>query len=412
MKKLLYLLIIAGLAGCSGTKTTTTTTTPVPTTTPSLPPPPPPIPSPSVLVVNKQRIKNNDAELMPAYKQLIKEADKALKEGPFSVMEKTKIPPSGNKHDYMSIAPYHWPDPANPNGPYIRKDGQTNPEVKEYLDKEYMPKMCKMVQILSLAYYFSDDERYAQHASLLLKTWYLDTATRMNPNMDFAQSIKGVNTGRGAGLIDARNFLKVIDGIPLLQNSPHWKPEYQKGMQDWFSEFLNWMQTSKNGTDELNAKNNHGTFYDALRLSIALFTNNNELAKKVITSATKRLDYQMDEEGKFPKEMERTISFHYSSFNVEAFFKIAKMAEKTGFDLWNYTSPSGKSLKKAFEFLRPFLTNSKPWTGPQIKPYEFEGDAFPLLMDGAIHYNCSECREAIKTIGKEKSKSLLINLLY
>src|SRR5688572_22934036 len=148
------------------------------------------------LKTNKAGIQNKKANLIPAYKQLVKDADKALKEGPFSVMEKKNDPPSGDKHDYMSLAPYFWPDPSKPNGlPYIRKDGQTNPEVKEYKDKEYMPKMCELVYTLSLAYYFSGNEVYAEHAAKLLKTWFLDPATRMNPNLNYAQAIKGENEG-------------------------------------------------------------------------------------------------------------------------------------------------------------------------------------------------------------------------
>jgi hypothetical protein len=218
-----------------------------------------------------------------AYKQLIKDADKkALPFGPVSVMEKTGLPPGGDKHDYMSLAPYWWPDPTKPNGlPYVRKDGQTNPEVKEYPDKENMPKLCEYVYTLGLAYYFSEENQYAEHAAKLLKVWFLDPETKMNPNLKYGQAIKGVNEGRGAGLIDTRHWIKLIDGIGLIKNSKYWKKEDQKAMQQWFAEFLNWMQTSKIGIDELNAKNNHGAWYDAQRLSIALYIDSIDLAKKL-----------------------------------------------------------------------------------------------------------------------------------
>src|SRR5688572_28628229 len=144
----------------------------------------------AVLKKNRAAVYNKDASVMPAYQQLLKDADKALKEGPFSVMEKKHMPPSGDKHDYMSLAPYHWPDPSKPDGlPYIRKDGQTNPEVKDYKDKEYMPKLCEMVHTLALAYYFTGEKMYATHAAKLLRVWFLDTATRMNPNLNFGQAI-------------------------------------------------------------------------------------------------------------------------------------------------------------------------------------------------------------------------------
>ncbi|RYF87301.1 MAG: hypothetical protein EON98_00940 [Chitinophagaceae bacterium] len=366
----------------------------------------------NALQKNKRRINSKDATILPAYKKLLRDADKALGEGPFSVMEKKNNPPSGDKHDYMSLAPYFWPDPTKSDGlPYIRKDGQTNPEVKDYKDKEYMPKLCELVNTLALAYYFSDEEKYADHAASLLKVWFLNPDTKMNPNLNYAQAIKGVNDGRGAGLIDARHFTKVIDAIGLLKSSKSWTAKDQQGMKDWFAGFLNWMQTSPIGRDEMDAKNNHGTYYDALRLSMALFIDSTDLAKRVVGNITKRLDSQMDTEGKFPLEMQRTIALHYNVFDLQAFFMAAAMAEKTGFDLWNYTSPSGASLKKGFQFLYPYISKEKEWTGQQIKPFEFE-EAYPLLMEGADKFSCRNCSADVKKLAGEEALKLRENLIY
>ncbi|RYY96101.1 MAG: hypothetical protein EOO11_14300 [Chitinophagaceae bacterium] len=366
----------------------------------------------NVLRANKERVAQKDKELTPAYRKLLQDADKALLEGPFSVMEKKNDPPSGDKHDYMSLAPYFWPDPTKPDGlPYIRKDGQTNPEVKEYKDKEYMPRMCALVETLSLAYYFSGDERYAAHAALLLKTWFLNPATKMNPNLNFGQAMKGHNNGRGAGLIDVRHFTRVIDGIGMLKGSKSWTPADEQGMQQWFGAFLGWMQTSKNGLDELKAQNNHGTFYDALRLSMALFIDSTDLARRVVASAQQRLDKQMDAEGKFPKEMERTIALHYNTFNLEAFFKIASMAEKLGVDFWQYRGPSGGSLQKGFDYFYPFLTKQKEWTGQQIKPFEFE-EGYPLLLAAAKKYGCAPCPAAVDKLAGNEAPTLRLRLVY
>jgi hypothetical protein len=361
---------------------------------------------------NKGRINRNDADVMPAYKQLIKDADKVLTFGPVSVMEKKHFPPSGNKHDYMSLAPYHWPDPAKPDGlPYIRKDGQTNPEVKEYKDKEYMPALCEAVHTLALAYYFSDNPAYAAHASKLLRVWFLDTATRMNPNLNFAQAIKGVNTGRGAGLIDSRHFIKVVDAIGLIQDSKEWKPQHQQGMKDWFAAFLNWMQTSPIGENEMKAGNNHGVWYDAQRLSLALFVDSTALAKTIVQNAMDRLDKQMDDGGRFPLEMERTMSLHYTSFVMNAFFTIAQMADKTGLDLWTYTSPSGKSLRKGFDQLVPYLLQEKTWDGQQIREFNYD-DGILLLKEGSARYACRKCEAGIKLAAADKAERLRIHLLY
>jgi len=362
---------------------------------------------------NKTKISNKDPEVINAYKQLIKDADKkALAFGPVSVMEKTGLPPSGDKHDYMSLAPYHWPDPSKTDGlPYIRKDGQTNPEVKDYPDKENMPKLCENVYILGLAYYFSEENKYAEHAAKLLKVWFLDDDTKMNPNLNYGQAIKGVNEGRGAGLIDTRHWIKLIDGIGLIKTSKYWSKEDQKGMQKWFADFLNWMQTSKNGIDELKAKNNHGVWYDAQRLSLALFIDSSELAKKIILNAADRLDLQMDNDGLFPAEMVRTISLHYTCFVMDAFFLIAHMSEKMGFDLWNLTTPSGKSLKKSFVVLKPYLVKDKEWKGEQIKEFDYE-EGYDILMNAATHFKCKDCVQAVKKMADDKAPRLRINLLY
>lgn len=361
---------------------------------------------------NKNKIANNDPAIRMAYKQLLKDADKALKFGPVSVMEKKNIPPSGDKHDYMSLAPYHWPNPATDDSlPYIRKDGQTNPEVKEYKDKEYLPLLCEHVHVLGLAYYFSEDNSYAAHAARLLRVWFLDPETKMNPNLNYGQAIKGVTEGRGAGMIDTRHFVKLIDGIGLLKGSKSWKAADQEGMKKWFTEFLHWMQTSRNGIDEMNAKNNHGAWYDAQRLSMALFIDSAGLAKKIVANAANRLELQMDEKGSFPAEMVRTISLHYSTFVLHAFFTIANMAENAGVDFWNTVTPSGHSLNKGFAALKPYLTKEKVWEGPQIKPFDFE-DGYFLLLEGAIHFKCKSCKEDIQRLAAEKAERLRFNLLY
>ena len=366
----------------------------------------------TALEANKKRIQASDPLLMPAYKALLKDADKMLEFAPVSVMEKKNTPPSGDKHDYMSLAPYFWPDPSKPNGlPYMRKDGQTNPEVKDYKDKEYMPQLCETVQTLALAYYFSGDRRYADHATTLLRVWFLDTATRMNPNLNFAQAIKGVNDGRGAGLIDARHFIKVVDAVGLLQGAKSWTAADDAGTRKWFADFRNWMETSKVGKDEMNAKNNHGAWYDALRLALALGNGDKDAAQAIIKHEQDRLDYQMDDNGFLPKEMERTMSLHYSVFAMEAFELAARMGEQVGVDFWNYTTPSGKSLKKGFDVLQPYLAQQKAWEGQQIKQFDFE-EGYLLLMNGAEKMGCKTCSDDVKRLAGDKASRLRINLFY
>ena len=346
----------------------------------------------SQLKTNLEKIKKNDTTLQKANQSLISEANKALKYGPVSVMEKNNIPPSGSKHDYMSLAPYHWPDPSKKDGlPYMRKDGEINPEVTLYKDKDYLPNLCSNVYTLALAHYYSGDQKYLNHAIKLIRVWFLDTATKMNPNMNFGQAIKGENVGRGAGLIDARNFIKVIEAIELMDNEGAYPKEDLKMMQAWFSDFLNWMQTSKNGLDEMKAKNNHGVWYDALRLSISLFNNQKESANKIIQNAQVRLSNQMDDNYRFPLEMARTTSLHYSVFVIDAFLKISTMAERTGVNFLDNPLNPKHSLKAAVNEMIPYLVQEKKWDGPQIKPFEYR-EGVGILQLASTKFSCEKCK--------------------
>jgi hypothetical protein len=363
----------------------------------------------NALEINKAKIKNNDPKLLPSYEKLLNVADEvlAVKEL-YTVMEKKQIPPSGDMHDYMTIAIYFWPDPKKPDGlPYIRRDGEINPETKDYKDKANIGLMIKSVEKLALAYYFSDDEKYAEKAVSQIKAWFLDPATKMNPNLNYAQAIKGKNDGRGIGLIESREFVLVIDAIGLLQHSKHWTSKEQAGMEDWFKAYLEWFSTSKNGIEEMNAKNNHGIWYDAQKLGFALFTKNNKAAKATIESVKERLESQMDETGFFPLEMERTISLHYEAFILEPLFWIAQMGSFLNEDLWNYETPKGKSIKKGFEVLVPYLANEKEWFGQQIKPFEYD-EYSSLLAKGHYKYQCSSCLTGIyKNLDNKADQSIL-----
>ena len=363
------------------------------------------------LTSSKVKIRENDPAYMPAYRQLLRDANKALKFKPVSVMNKTATPPSGNKHDYMSIAPYWWPNPDKPNGmPYIRKDGVVNPEIKEYPDKESMPVLCESIYTLSLAYYFSENEKYAEHAAELIKVWFLNEETKMNPNLNFGQAIKGVTDGRAEGMIDTRHFIFVIDGVELLKISPSWTNKNNEDLKKWFSAFLDWMKKSPIAIDERNAKNNHGVWFDAQELSYALYVEDTVLAKKVIETSISRIDKQMAKDGSFPLEMERTTSLHYSTFIMNAFVIIGQLSDQLGVDLWNHKTKSGKSLKLAYDFLVPYITKEKVWTSQQIKPFNFS-DAFPILLRGKYVYDCNPCIEAIKLNYPGRFEKFIINLL-
>jgi len=357
------------------------------------------------LVNAKLKIKTGDKQTLAAYQNLILVADKSLSEGPYTVMNKTQVPPSGDKHDYMSIAPYFWPNPNTPNGlPYIRKDGERTPETKDFRDKDDIIKMENAVEILSLAYYFSGDEKYAERCTLLIQTWFLLPDTKMNPNVKFGQAVKGESEGRKEGVLETRGFAKVVDAIGLLEGSKAWTAQDQKNMKAWITEFLNWIQTSTLGKAEMNAKNNHGTWFDAQRLSDALFLGKRDLADEICKNAIKRLDTQMDDNGNFPQELARTKSLGYTLFVTDAFFQIAILAEKTDIDLWNVVTPSGKSLRKGIESLAPYFSKEKTWTGKQIEPVNFTG-SIPVIYLASKKFNHPEYLKVIAGLKTKDSET-------
>ena len=364
-----------------------------------------------VLASAKLKIKSGDKSAVAAYDKLLEAADKALTGRLYTAMNKTQIPPSGNKHDYMSLAPYFWPNPNTPDGlPYIRRDGEHNPDIKEVKDKGEMGNMERDVEVLSLAYYFSENSKYAERAVALIRTWFLDPATRMNPNVNYGQAVMGRSDGRGEGVLETRGFIRVIDAIGLIRESNAWTNEDQKNMQNWISDFLHWMQTSKIGKEEMDAGNNHGIWYDAQRLGYALFLGEKNLADEICKNALQRLDAQMDKNGSFPRELARTNSLGYSTFVMQAFFQTAILAEKTDVDMWKAVTPSGKSLEKGVQFLLPYLTKEKKWTGKQIKPYNYT-DAVPLIHEASQKLHHPEYYNKILGTGLKSNETGWMKLI-
>ena len=308
---------------------------------------------------------------------LIRAADRALQTAPASVMDKKKTPPSRNKHDYMSVAPYWWPDPSKPDGlPYIRRDGETIPSrASDDYDRTSLGQMMNAVTTLGLAFRETSETKYADHAVKLMRVWFLDQATAMNPNLNYAQAIPGITEGRGTGMIDTAGLVGVVQTCQYLENSKTFTPPDRAGMKAWFAAYLKWAQTSKNGKEEAAAQNNHGTWYDVQAMAFALYSDQKDLARTFAEQAkTKRIAVQIEPDGKMPRELARTKSLSYSLMNLRGFFDLAGLASQTGVDLWSYQTPDGRSLRKALDYLAPYVDPSRPWPGQQI-----DGGVTPAL---------------------------------
>ena len=238
-------------------------------------------------------------------KKLLSDADKALKVAPPSVMEKLQPAASGDKHDYRSQAIYFWPNPKTPDGlPYIRKDGRHNPEAEgPNDDSARFDRMSKTAETLALAAALGGKEEYARHAAQLLRVWFLDPATRMNPNFNYGQVVPGLYDGLGKSVIESRAIVPAMDAAGLLEGSRAWKPADRDGFAKWIADFLTWMQTSPLGQKEAAAQNNHGTFCDVQLAHLALFAGKADLAKQILESPKEgRIAKQIEPDGSQPLE--------------------------------------------------------------------------------------------------------------
>src|SRR5882757_1076625 len=337
-------------------------------------------------------------------------ADSAMKEGPFSVMQKDRTPPSGNKHDYMSQAPYFWPDPKSPTGlPYIQRDGERNPEIEKISDHSNIGKMAKTARTLALAYYLTGNQAYADRAALILRTWFLDPETYMRPNLELGQAIPGVNTGRSIGIIETPSLTSVVDAVGLLAGSKSWSSDDQKKITAWFADYLKWLQESEHGRKESKAANNHGTHYDMQVADFALFVGERELAKHILLQAeTKRIASQVEPDGRQPLEMARTRSLSYSVMNLRGLINLAYLGDKVGVDLWHFETKDGRSIRKALDFLVPYAQGDKKWEQQQITDFKLP-EFVPELLRAATAYKNPKYEEiATKIEGNDPNLDTLL----
>jgi len=335
----------------------------------------------------KERLQNHDSAFAPAFTKFKADADRALDVKPLSVTEKNLSPPSGDKHDYMSIAPYWWPNPATPNGlPFIRRDGEVNPERARSSDRSRLENMIQTVNTLALGYFFTEREDYAAHAAELLRVWFLDPATKMNPHLKYAQAVPGRNIGRGAGIIETHELAELIDFVSLLDDSKAWLARDRQQWQHWNKEYLSWLLESPEGRAEAKAENNHGTWYDVQVAVLAIYTARDELAKNLLSEFyRKRIIAQVEAAGRQPRELTRTRAWDYSLFNLRALFDAASIAAKLSIDLWSARSDDQRSIRQALDWLVPFATGERKWTYAQITRFQPEKLA-PLLRRAAIVY--------------------------
>jgi len=340
-----------------------------------------------LLSCNTQTGWNKKAETV-LHDVVMQNAEWALLQQPQTVTASVCDRSAGGIHDFYSEGDYWWPDPAHPDGAYIRKDGETNPE--NFVDHRLaMIRFSKVVGSLASAYMTTGNEDYVKHAFLHIDAWFTDTTTMMNPNLLYAQAIKGITTGRGIGIIDTIHLMEVAQGIIKMQDAACVDKNKLQATKKWFADYIQWLTTHQNGIDEMNAKNNHGTCWVMQVASFATLTENKDMLEFCkLRYKNVLLPDQMAEDGSFPLELSRTKPYGYALFNLDAMTTICQILSTEDDNLWEYTTEKGINMRKGIEFMYPFIKDKSAWTYPQDVMYWNDWPvAQPSLIFGAAAYN-------------------------
>jgi hypothetical protein len=296
--------------------------------------------------------------------RIMAKAAKYLKEEPVTVTASHCDRSAGGKHDFFSEGDYWWPDPKNPDAPYIQKDGMTNPD-NFVAHRHAMVRLSEIVGTMGSAYVLTGEDQYAKHAVKHLKAWFVDEETKMNPNLLYGQAIKGKATGRSTGVIDTIHLVEVARAASILSKSAAFPDTDYAAVRSWFREYLKWLTTHPYGTEERDAKNNHSVCWAMQAAGFAqLVGDDDQLAAVREQFKNFFVAKQMAVDGSFPQELRRTKPYGYSLFVIDAMAGIAQIASTPDDDLWTFELPDGRGMKKAMAFIFPFIQDKSKWTRP------------------------------------------------
>ena len=304
--------------------------------------------------------------------RILRAANKYMTQKPITITAYKSSRSRGDKHAYFSEGDYWWPNPKNPRGPYVRRDGYSDP-ANFNSDREALIRFSQQMPALVAAWLITREIRYAQHAALHLRAWFLNPATMMNPSLDYAQAIYGITPGRGTGIIDTIHLIEVTRAARHLNKSGALTSAEVSGLRNWFARYLNWMQTSKNGQEEEAAKNNHGTCWVAQVAAFAALTGNRQ-AMILCRDRFKKdlLPTQLAPNGSFPLELARTKPYSYSLFNLDMLAVVCQIASAEDipeYNLWQFELPNGDRYEKAVDYMLPYIQDKSKWPYKQDVEY-------------------------------------------
>ena len=298
---------------------------------------------------------------------------------------------AGGRHDFYSEGDYWWADPANPDAPYIQRDGETNPD-NFVAHRHAMVRFSRIAGAMASAYMLTGDEKYARQVMIHAKAWFTDAATMMNPNLLYAQAIKGRVTGRGVGIIDTVHLMEVAQALLKIRNAACVDDDGWEAVRRWFADYLNWLMTHKYSEDEKNAQNNHATCWVMQVASFAKLTGDMQILEMCRNRYREiLLPKQMADDGSFPREISRTKPYGYSIFNLDAMATICQILSDRDNDMWNFTDESGRNMLKGIEFMYPYTADRDKWHyGRDVLYWDEWPVAQPFLIFGAAAFNRQE----------------------
>ncbi|WP_421944235.1 alginate lyase family protein [Pedobacter sp.] len=331
--------------------------------------------------------------------QILADAAWAMKQKPITVTAHHSPRSAGGVHDFFSEADYFWPDPQNPDGPYINRDGMTNPN--NFVEhRKAMIRFSKIIGALSSAYILTGKDSYVKHAISHLKAWFVNSKTLMNPNLLFAQAVKGRFTGRNYGIIDTIHLMEVAQGALVMETSSAFDKETLTGVKKWFADYTLWLNISKPGIQEKKVKNNHATCWAMQVASFAKLCRDENMLDSIRTNFKNNLlPNQMAVDGSFPLEMARTKPYGYAIFNLDAMTTLCHILSTEKDNLWKFETADGKSIKKGIEFLYPFIADKSKWTlKPDVMYWNDWPVAQPFLVFGANAFGVENWIETWKKL--------------
>jgi hypothetical protein len=307
--------------------------------------------------------------------RVCKQADRYLGEAPITITASSSPRSAGGPHDFFSEADYWWPDPKNPKGPYVQRDGMSNPD--NFVEhRKAMVRLSVQVGALAAAWKLTGDKKYAAHAVDHLRAWFIDPKTLMNPHLRYSQAIHNLNTGRSIGVIDTLHLVEVARGAEALGDAKAFTTADRAGVKKWFGDYLTWMTTDKFGTDERDAANNHGTCWVLQAAEFAHFTGNAAVSDFCRNRfKTVLLPNQLAADGSFPQELRRTKPYGYSLFQLDVISGVCQVLSTPADNLWTFTLPDGRNMGKALAFMAPFIADKSKW--PK-KPDVMYWDQWPI----------------------------------